>query len=530
MLLGGDEIGPHPGRQQQRLVPGHRDLLVRLGRCCESNGELLAFTRKLIALRRAHAGLPPPPVPARRARSRAPGLPDAWWFRSDGRADDRRATGAARRRSSACSSTARRSPSPDARGRQVLDESFLLLFNAHHEDCAFTLPDGAFGDALDAGARHGASRSSSRARASCRPGAEVDAGPPLAGAAAPRRGMTRACARPTGCSSAGELRLRRGARARALPARPRRLAPLPAAVVPGARGLDARLRRRRPARRSRASSAARTSSARWSTRCARRAWGSCSTSSPTTWRPTTRTATGRDPELRAQFFDIDPVTGRHRRFFDVDHLAGVRQEDPEVFAATHALALRLVREGVVDGLRIDHPDGLADPAGYLRGCATAAPSTCGWRRSSTPASRCATGRSTGTVGYEFLNDVGGAVRRPGGRGAADRPVGRGLRRRPAASASWAFEAKLEQARDDVRARGRAAARDAPRARRPGSSARWPRCPSTAPTSSRGRARRRRATARRSPRPGCPRRWRACCCSRRPAGTRSSPASSRRRRR
>ena len=46
-----------------------------------------------------------------------------------------------------------------------------------------------------------------------------------------------------------------------------------------------------------------------------------------------------DPARRAQFFDLDPETGRHRRFFDIDHLAGVRQEDPEVFAATHALAL-----------------------------------------------------------------------------------------------------------------------------------------------------------------------------------------------
>ena len=73
-----------------------------------------------------------------------------------------------------------------------------------------------------------------------------------------------------------------------------------------------------------------------------------------------------DRELREQFFDLDRVTGRHRRFFDVDHLAGVRQEDPEVFAETHRLALGLVREGAVDGLRIDHPDGLRDPAGYLR--------------------------------------------------------------------------------------------------------------------------------------------------------------------
>src|SRR5690349_18792437 len=72
-----------------------------------------------------------------------------------------------------------------------------------------------------------------------------------------------------------------------------------------------------------------------------------------------------DESLRAKFFDLDVETGRHRRFFDIDHLAGVRQEDPEVFAETHRLALELAGSGVVDGLRIDHPDGLADPATYL---------------------------------------------------------------------------------------------------------------------------------------------------------------------
>ena len=56
----------------------------------------------------------------------------------------------------------------------------------------------------------------------------------------------------------------------------------------------------------------------------------------------------------------------YRRFFDVGTLAAVRVEDPEVFDATHALLVDLVREGSVDGLRIDHPDGLADPRGYLR--------------------------------------------------------------------------------------------------------------------------------------------------------------------
>ncbi|HWM03729.1 MAG TPA: malto-oligosyltrehalose synthase, partial [Actinophytocola sp.] len=55
----------------------------------------------------------------------------------------------------------------------------------------------------------------------------------------------------------------------------------------------------------------------------------------------------------------------YRRFFDITSLAAVRVEDPEVFAATHAEVLRWVAEGEVDGLRIDHPDGLADPGGYF---------------------------------------------------------------------------------------------------------------------------------------------------------------------
>ncbi len=55
----------------------------------------------------------------------------------------------------------------------------------------------------------------------------------------------------------------------------------------------------------------------------------------------------------------------YRRFFDVGSLAAIRVEDPEVFDATHALIASLVTDGTVDGLRIDHPDGLADPHGYL---------------------------------------------------------------------------------------------------------------------------------------------------------------------
>jgi (1->4)-alpha-D-glucan 1-alpha-D-glucosylmutase len=60
-----------------------------------------------------------------------------------------------------------------------------------------------------------------------------------------------------------------------------------------------------------------------------------------------------------------------RRFFAVTTLAGLRVEVPEVFDESHAEILRWVREGLVDGLRIDHPDGLADPGGYLDRLATA---------------------------------------------------------------------------------------------------------------------------------------------------------------
>lgn len=56
----------------------------------------------------------------------------------------------------------------------------------------------------------------------------------------------------------------------------------------------------------------------------------------------------------------------YRRFFAVSTLAGIRVEDPEVFEEAHSEVGRWFREGLVDGVRVDHPDGLADPAGYLR--------------------------------------------------------------------------------------------------------------------------------------------------------------------
>jgi len=70
------------------------------------------------------------------------------------------------------------------------------------------------------------------------------------------------------------------------------------------------------------------------------------------------------------------VAGRdlgYRRFFDINSLAALRVEDERVFAETHALPLRWVREGRLRGLRIDHPDGLRDPQDYLARLRAACP-------------------------------------------------------------------------------------------------------------------------------------------------------------
>ncbi len=101
-----------------------------------------------------------------------------------------------------------------------------------------------------------------------------------------------------------------------------------------------------------------------------------------------------DPELRERFFDIDPETGRHRRFFDIDHLAAVRQEDPAVFEETHSLALALVRTAPSTACGSTTRTGSPTRPATCGGCATAARATSGSRRSSTPARSCATGPST----------------------------------------------------------------------------------------------------------------------------------------
>jgi (1->4)-alpha-D-glucan 1-alpha-D-glucosylmutase len=113
----------------------------------------------------------------------------------------------------------------------------------------------------------------------------------------------------------------------------------------------------------------------------------------------------------------------YRRFFDINDLAALRMENPEVFEFTHRLVLRLLDEGKIDGLRIDHPDGLFDPLQYFRRLQ--------YRRAQVPpvpAEGAAPFRSTyvvvekileteerlpaewpvhGTTGYDFMNLLNG---------------------------------------------------------------------------------------------------------------------------
>ncbi|MBA3268569.1 MAG: malto-oligosyltrehalose synthase [Acidimicrobiia bacterium] len=106
----------------------------------------------------------------------------------------------------------------------------------------------------------------------------------------------------------------------------------------------------------------------------------------------------------------------YRRFFDISTLVGLRMELPHVFDETHELLLRLVADGTVTGLRIDHPDGLRDPEGYLRRLFEAAGGV--WvvvEKILEPGEELPpTWPVAGTTGYDFLNLVGGLFVDPAG--------------------------------------------------------------------------------------------------------------------
>ncbi len=99
----------------------------------------------------------------------------------------------------------------------------------------------------------------------------------------------------------------------------------------------------------------------------------------------------------------------YRRFFDVNTLVALRTENPQVFAETHALVLRWLREKVLDGIRIDHPDGLQDPKDYFARLREEAPDV--WivaEKILEPGEKFRTEWPIdGTTGYDYLNQAGG---------------------------------------------------------------------------------------------------------------------------
>ena len=148
-----------------------------------------------------------------------------------------------------------------------------------------------------------------------------------------------------------------------------------------------------------------------------------------------------DADDFAEFFDADPETGFTRRFFDIDDLLGVRMEDREVFEETHTLALQLVAEGLVDGLRIDHPDGLADPLAYLRRLRDRGVEHVWVEKIVDPDEELRdTWPVCGTTGYEFLNDAIAVFVDPAAEAVLDAAYGE-----PRPFAELAAEAKREMA-------------------------------------------------------------------------------------
>lgn len=105
----------------------------------------------------------------------------------------------------------------------------------------------------------------------------------------------------------------------------------------------------------------------------------------------------------------------YRRFFDINTLAGVRVEDPVVFDAIHALLKTLIERGLVSGVRVDHPDGLFDPAKYFADLQRLARVDGGGEPLYVLAEKILSldeqvpddWQVAGTTGYEFLNDVSG---------------------------------------------------------------------------------------------------------------------------
>ncbi len=147
-----------------------------------------------------------------------------------------------------------------------------------------------------------------------------------------------------------------------------------------------------------------------------------------------------------------------RRFFDVNGLAGLRAEVPAVFDATHRTILRLYAEGLIDGVRIDHVDGLADPRGYCRKlhrlllaahanrppALQAIPPGLWIEKILAPHESLSTDWLTdGTTGYDYMNAVSAVLHDPAGE-APLTALWSELTGRPAS-----FEAEAQEARRQI---------------------------------------------------------------------------------
>jgi len=123
-----------------------------------------------------------------------------------------------------------------------------------------------------------------------------------------------------------------------------------------------------------------------------------------------------DQNYRLAFWRMAGQELGYRRFFDVATLIGLRTEDERVFGDTHQLILQWLRDGVIDGVRVDHPDGLRDPQAYFGRLRSAAPHS--WivaekilaREEELPDDWPV----NGTTGYDFMNRVAGLFVDPAG--------------------------------------------------------------------------------------------------------------------
>ena len=128
-----------------------------------------------------------------------------------------------------------------------------------------------------------------------------------------------------------------------------------------------------------------------------------------------------EQNYRLAYWKVAAEEINYRRFFDINDLAALRMEDPRVFAWAHAKLLELIRDGVVQGVRLDHTDGLYDPAGYFRDLQRAAAGALGREGGAAgrplyvvaekilePGERLPGDWAVhGTTGYDFLAELNG---------------------------------------------------------------------------------------------------------------------------